>query len=249
MNPRIRDLYLVSYVGGTAGTFIASLVWVWLTDDTPMGITDYGEADYANFVQNYTIKNFDHFGGYKTNHPIDVNIPFVVRAHGEVDVAWIDEHYPNNIIFNITHDDRNRSRIAANNVFKILWRVYKKKQNSLYPTWADLLKMVDLPFKAANDCNVDECKKLIVHMRDIVQGVLFQIDVKNSKPDASNVVNISFWDILYDKEKVLTTIGKGLNRPRTKKIEQIYDEYIKAQKEFIEQVAPWIRIEEEKYLK
>ena len=249
MNPRIRDLYLVSYIGGTAGTFIASLVWVWLTDDTPMGITDYGEADYANFVNNYTVSNFDHFDGYTTCKPKDVNVPFVLRAHGSVDVEWINKHYRNNVIFNITHDYRSKSRIAANNVFIIIWRTHVKKQKPSYPTWEDLLKLNNIPFKAANDCVGDENKALIECVRDKLQGTLSQIKLLNCDPNDPNIIHLSFWDIIHDKEKVLNQLGQGLNKPRTKKIEKIYDDYLKAQDEFIDEVAPWIREEERKYFK
>lgn len=249
MNPRIRDLYLVSYIGGTSGSFIASLVWVWLTDDTPMGITEYGEADYSNFVNNYTIKNFDHFNGYKTNKPKDENLPYVIRAHGDVDVGWINEHYRNNIIFNIVHDSRNRNRIVANNIFKIIWRSYDKKQNSLFPTWEDLLRLSNITFKTANECTIDDNLTLINFFRDDLQGDLDQIGLLNCNPNDPNIINLSFWDIIYDKEKILNIISKGLNRPRTRKIVKMYDEYLAAQEEFINKVAPWIRDEEEKYLK
>lgn len=236
----MRDAYIVTFAAGSAGTFIASLVYVWLDDrKIPLLYSQYGDAHGSEI---YT-ENWNKLGKevYQATQvftkvgPLNTNKPFVVRQHFTFNASYAKEKYPSYLNIKVTIHPRDKELLGAFKFFKIILRDYNLK-NSIY--WDDLKEEDIDPNELSGDKLKYYCDKVALR----IFNSEFNCTPNKEDQNVFHRVTISFHDIIYNKNKILDILSERLEKPINPIVVQTYDNYLNANRNLIRYKCPWIAL-------
>jgi len=212
------DFYMVSYMNGTSGSFISSLICDFLYGVDNTKFTEEGEAHnrltrcWYNLKINgnkqrefFLINSYPPYEIVMPLHPLN---PLVVNTHWFPDFEKLFSIYPKAKPIIITYNVADIPRIKGNFYFKHLAK-FGTNHDSI----------INFP--------------LFIEFKD-------DYNIVSPKP----YYTIAMHDILYNKDKTLNLLSEITNRPITDEIKNIYNEYLKKQEMLVEQKIPWIKKKE-----
>lgn len=238
----MRDIYIVSYQNGACGAFIASLIYIWLTNrDHPLVFTQYGDAhENENYRENWNRTDSEVYSNRMLGilEPKFKQMPFVVREHWEFKRDQAVQKFPNYCNIRITTTPDDFELISAFVFFKIILRNY----NNLDPgQWARLSKG---SYTDPNTLNQEDLRYYIKLLEEtfVDKSSYWREENFDTNLFPDNEYVLKFSDIIFNRDKVLNFLSKITENPTIPLIEQSYKNYINANKNIINYKCPWIKI-------
>lgn len=239
------EAYLINYLGGSSGAFISTIVYYFLNPkfNKSINISELGNAHYnLQLIKNtwhYTSdfdKNFDEI--YKKIVPKSANKPFILFDHIVPDLTYFFSKFPKGKIIKINVEEKMFPRLEGNLFYKRLFN------NDSVQQWNDYKLKHDF-FQEFDSITTVPLSLIKTHLDGLVEDRKVNLDSDNYFSSSFNkeykeIYDIEFYDVLYNKNKVLTLLSNTLNRPITAFIEQQYDIYLNKQNQFVKQYLPWI---------
>lgn len=222
------EVYLVSYCWGTCGSFISSLIYDFLFN--PEEVIPFSKEGNSherlinchnnwNVRQEYNTHPFRREVGFIYDHisPINSNKPLILLDHRFPVFDNLFSIYPKckNIIISFTPKDV--PRIKGNTFYKLKLL----KSNSL---------------ETVQDFNTYK------HNIAAIEEKFMNLDLKCPVEYSKNINVLPMYDIIHHKEKTLMLLSQVTQRPITKKITEIYNQYLEAQDELVRTKMPWVTI-------
>lgn len=237
----MRDIYIVSYQNGACGAFIASLIYIWLTNRAhPLVFTQYGDAhENENYRENWSRVDSEVYVSnkmLKILEPKHKSLPFVIREHREPNREIVKLKYPNYLNIRITTTSADYKLLTAFIFFKITLRNY----NDLNPgPWSRLTKG---SYIDPNLLNSEELKYYLSLLEEsfLDKNPYWQEENFTKTSESNNEYMLKFNDIIFNKDLVLNYLSKLIEKPIIPVIEQSYKNYINANKNLINLKCPWI---------
>lgn len=247
-------MYLVSYQAGTSGTFIAGLLWNWITNDhKQFDFSNYGnshnntdyEDNWSTIPESYNL--WDTIYKYKIE-PVDKSKPVILTSHVPPIYDQLEKMYDDVNIINVTYTDDDKGCIAANWFYKVIVAQIVNpdtKEKYDYSMWLwEYLRTEAGIDKHISELTLDEAKRCItiwvnhkdslrVPEQNIIDGVYFA-------PLRKGDTIIPYYDLLTKRDKVLSQLSEVVKRPITDWVTNTYDDYIQTQKKLFDEKAPWL---------
>jgi len=208
--------------------------------------TDNGAAHTnQNIIPNrlYTFNenfNGEHGHPYRYVDPRNLQKPLILYDHEEPNLKEFFDKFPIGKIITIRFNKKMVPLLHGNLFFKNIVHLNEdseawirfRKENSY-------LSDYNLPKDAPNDI-----------IRKLVKGITKRYLIENYYSDqyippeeySDRIYSIDFYDIIYNKSKVLSQLSEITNRPITDFVNAQYDIYLEKQHELISTNMPWLEL-------
>ena len=250
------ETYLVTWMGGSCGAFITSLVYQ-LVMNEPVLVDDFvfskfGHAHGASLDK--CVRYWNNIGSvryaelYKEKIPVFLAVdplissyPLILYDHVVPDLDELFTKYPlcKNIVIEI--DKRTSNRVQGNLFFKTMVQEFPGSLES----WKKLqqehsyLNKYDDP----NDVPIEVSKRYIKQFGSnwpLMNAEFFTSSYNIPEQYKENVFHINVYDIIHNRDLVLESISKITNKPILPSIIQYYDAYLAKQEELVKAHMPWL---------
>lgn len=235
------EAYAISYIPGTAGSFLCMLVAEFSNILEKSDFSKNGNAHVTRVGSNQVNDDdFDTqllapgqlFSRFLETIPKDTSQPIILAEHYPIDAELFFKKYPKGKILYIQIDPiQDRLLIETNFYFKVQVDSYHE-----IPFWHQLWEQESpIYFNGAKDPfdpNITDemIVSLIQHRVEKNKDTTMYPFRVTDVVDIPNVLTCSFNDILTDRNKILNIISKLTNRPIPNTAYEIYDKYLEAQK-------------------
>lgn len=232
----MKDVYVMSFMGGTGGTFLAGILYLWLTQKQhPLIYSQFGDAHEGEIYR----ENWSRTDSvaYDTNQILTVVspkykiTPFVVRQHFVLDPSIVPKNLQNYLQIKIVVHPKDQELIGAFRFFKWVLRQYNFMDTSV---WDNIKERETNPNYLEGDELRYYINKLSLNCIPIGQDWTTHINDENN-------MSVTFHDIMFNKNKTLNILSERIAIPITPVISQSYDNYIYANQNLIRYKCPWIR--------
>jgi hypothetical protein len=247
------ETYLITWLGGSCGAFITSLVYQFVVK--PVDDFAFSKFGHAHGIAlDECIKNWNriipvvHSDLYKEKisvfssvDPICPSQPLILYDHLIPNLDELFTKYPlcKNIV--IEMDKRTVNRVQGNLFFKTLVQefpksveVWKNLQNK-HPYFKDYTDPKDVPIELSER-----------YIREwgsrwpFPNIEFFMADYVIHEQYKNNLFHINVYDIIHNRDLVLETISKITNKPILPNIVKYYDAYLAKQDELVKTQMPWL---------
>jgi hypothetical protein len=243
------ETFLIDWLGGTSGAFITMLMYniLFPSDQVEIAPSKYGHAHTNQNIISNTLYNFNELFDNNWKHPynfIDPRYPeksLILFDHEVPELDKFFNKYPIGKIIIVKLDEKMIPLLHANLFYKTIIEFdYTKRKNDYWEAIKErkhYLKEYDFP-------------------HDVPEGLIqqFLTDISNSyiinkyysnryvppKEYSDRIYFIDFYDIIFNKTKVLTQLSDITNRPITDFVNEQYDIYLEKQKELMNTKLSWI---------
>lgn len=228
------EAYAISYIPGTAGTFIGLLIaefhnMVKKSEFSVHGHShgssvSWNQKPATDFVQTM-LPSGQIFSKFLETEPIDTSIPIILLEHYEIDSNVYFNRYPKGKILYIQADHSDRLLIEANFFFKVQVDSYHT-----IPYWHELWKK-EAPIYFDNAETPYDSKvtpeRIAILLKDRI--CKNQTTYPYLITDEIDAYRFSFSDILNDSQKILSEISSITKKPIPSTAHAMYSNYLKAQ--------------------
>lgn len=239
------NLYQIIFLGGTAGNFIEQLLSMIISGSTTSLYISSGHgAHRPKPINNYRCHLHK---SYYTDHLHNDNAyNYISRFQLSKDVILLDHAVPvwkelfklypysKNIIITVP-DKKLVPRISGNLFFKTICNAGPND-----PSWVRLKEkhfpMCETPFDVPKEL-LELYLKSMEHEYSNVYVPPFDGSVKYND---ERIINISYYDILYNGQVVLEQLSNLTKKTLPECIETEYQKYLDAQDELVRAKMPWI---------
>lgn len=243
------ETYVINWPAGASGSFIASLVAHFVTDDFESTVSSSGNSHSGKNVIAGNWKVYpDVFARIFTKEQTHLHItpryedrPFILFDHVLPEYDILYKQYPKFKNIRVTITQNEVIRMFGNLFFKQFVEEYHP-DDPTHNHWVNTqqhhpyLQQFDRP-----DQVDDETIKRYLH-----DCANYEIPIEYSDECVlpaqylDRITLIKFYDILYHHDKVLTTISEITKKPITERIRQFYKDYILKQRELVNTRMPWL---------
>lgn len=247
------DTYIVHWPLGAGGAFLISIVYNMIDPNVRL-TTNFGKNGDAHDI------TLDRCGGtwdsvtgdlYWNNHadrPHATPIYEIVRRNPGSEFFMLYDHVPpdydrmfsilpncKNIV--ITADERVIPRTLGAFFYKVnagdppnteFW----EREKQVFPYLRGINNAIDMPTEVAK-----------MYFDDTISGfprLPFYHDFKIPEAYKNNILEITYYDLIHEKNKVLSLMSAFIGAPITDEIHNFYDVYLEKQQELIDTRMPWI---------
>lgn len=227
------SVYIVSYWPGTSGTFIQTLLAGLISEYKDIRLSEHGNA-HGNFMINSNHKDAEIEGSniaqYLLIDPINPNKPLFLGEHFPVSYKTVSYKYPKAKIVSIHYNKNDIPMVEANLFYKVYIDDCDNPQNMKH--WDE---MRNVYFNGIEHPKLVS-KELIYNFihRDSIVCPYYDESIVIDEP---NVIKISFSDILFNKNTILGTLSKFIEKPIPDNIVNFYDRYLKKQFEMYKNIG------------
>lgn len=247
------ETFLIDWLGGTCGAFITMLMYNILFPEHEVEISPtYNGAAHTN--QNIIANRLHKFNklfdktdwghSYKFVDPIFPSKPLILYDHEVPNLDEFFDKFPIGKIIVIRISNKMIPLLIGNFFYKTVMDFdYTSNKNSFWEN----MRNKDSSLKEYDNPN---------NLPDELLGQILKQQAKNYKIEnyyseqyippeeySDRIYFIDFYDIIFNKTKVLSQLSDITNRPITDFVNDQYDIYLAKQKELIDTKLAWIDLE------
>jgi hypothetical protein len=248
------ETYLVTWLGGSCGAFITSLVYQFVV--SPIDDFTFSKFGHAHGValdkcvgnwKNINSVRYADFYEEKVSvfssvDPLISSRPLILYDHLVPNLDELFTKYPlcKNIV--IEMDKRTVNRVQGNLFFKTIVQEFPKSLK----VWEDLQRKYPSYFKEyadPKDVPVELSERYIREWGSrwpFPNVEFFMADYAIPEQYKNNLFHINVYDIIHNRDLVLETISKITNKPILPNIIQYYDAYLAKQDVLVKTHMPWL---------
>ena len=250
------ETYLVTYMGGSCGTFITSLVYQFVMNEpvTGFAFSKFGNAHEISSINDYG-KNWKNINAsvnyadllnkkvsrFSAVNPLISSQPLILYDHVVPNLDELFTKYPlcKNIVIEI--DKRTSNRVQGNLFFKTLVENFPKSLER----WKKIqqehsyLNEYDDP----NDLPIELSERYIKQFSShwpLPNTAFFTSSYNIPEQYKENIFYINVYDIIHNRDMVLETLSKITNKPILTSIIEYYNAYLAKQEELVKTHMPWL---------
>lgn len=245
------ETFLINWWGGTCGAFITMLMYNILFPNEQIEIapSDNGNAHTNQSVirklyrvnKNIISNNMRH--PYKIVGPLFLGKPLILFDHEEPDLDVFFDKFPLGKIIVIRFNNKMVPLMHGNFFFKTIMEYALNEDND---AWKRFYKENDIliGYNSPKDIPSEIIKQLINQMTESY-NIKHYYSEQYTPPEQykDRIYFIDFYDIIFNKSKVLTQLSDITNRPITDFVNDQYDIYSAKQKELMDTKLAWIDLE------
>lgn len=239
----VVEAYLITYMAGASGAFLSLILYNLIHKQKINSVlSNNGHAHnsqkvmYTTYIPLRPLPNFEHV--YRYTIPKNIHEPIIFFDHAIPDLDYFFKKYPRGKIINILVDEKMLPRILGNFYYKntcewgddskILWNKLKE---------TDIFQSFDNPNNVPSDLVELYIKKELNHI-----PIPHYYSTEYTPPEKlkDRFLLIDYYDLIYNKDKVLTSMSQFTGRPVTEFIENEYDLYLEKQKILVKTKMPWV---------
>lgn len=247
--------YLVNFMGGTAGHFIGSLIYLLTVKDADYKFSSFGNAHniifqhaahnikYVPSMSEYNKKFYCHEPIFNFVEPILDTIPIVLTDHcfkGRFDFFL---RYPLGKMIIITCEDDDIPRILGNIYFKNICEAVAQGDISVWLTFKETNKIFEKynhPKEVPNNIIEEYINQPLYPMGFVLPYSFFTPPIVIPNQHKESILLITMHDIFYNQSQILTQISKFIDAPITPYAKKFYDNYLTKQDELVIEHMPWL---------
>jgi hypothetical protein len=243
------ETFLITWLGGTCGAFIYMLIYNILFSNAKLEISP-SKNGHAHTNQRLVINKLCHTNNsndwkhiYKVVVPKFPKLPFILVDHEETDLEAYFDRFPIGKIIVIRFDERMVPLLQGNLFFKNTLEMTDYSSGKDNEHWDrlkkenDYLSEYDLPHDIPSETIEYMLKKFSKNYN--IQHY-FSEQYIPPKEYSDRFCFINFYDIIFNKSKVLKQLSEITNRPITEFVDNQYDIYLEKQYELINTKLSWI---------
>lgn len=246
------ETYLINWLAGGCGAFITMLVYniVYPNMEIKISPSKYGHAHTNQqvipntlYIYNENFVQDDYSHSYKTVDPISPIKPLILYDHVVPDLDILFDRYTKakNIVIRVS--DKMIPLLHGNVFYKTTMDFDYTLRKNTY--WEQLkrnytfLKDYDTPYNAPPEV----IEKII---RNISDGYVVEEYYSDRyippKEYSDRMYFIDFYDIIFNKTKVLNQLSEITNRPISEFVNEQYDIYLKTQLDLLDNELAWMNL-------
>lgn len=243
------ETYIINWPAGASGSFIASLVAHFVHDDFNSVVSDNGNSHSGKdqivnnwyiypdiFARSYTIDQTHLYIA-----PRDDTKPFILFDHVIPEWDQLSYQYPKFKNIRVTITPNEVIRMFGNLFFKQFVEEYKPNDPT-HERWLNVKQFHPYLAKFDRPDEVDEenIKRYLEDCANYHIPEQWTEDCILPEQYKDKITLVKFYDVIYNKDKVLETISDITEKPITDKIEDFYQAYLEKQQKLVNTRMPWL---------
>ena len=251
----MQHQYVISYFTGTSGRFVSQLIWNSLpTDQKLQIITNFNSVHKNSFQHSYKVESISRFDDTIYKNFSFLNDIGLFNAHklpNFDDFKFMCERYPNAKFIIISFTSSDFAEIVGNNIYKngfafmfdphaYNYKIINQKIREAYYTvynknypYGDELPPINVMEQIYNLFS-----KNLIGMFGRPYDPFINPKIPEFVKEKTLVLP---YKQLFDVDMLLDTLRDFLQNDEILKQKTFADEYVKGQKELVQQLMPWVK--------
>ena len=251
----MNDTYIVSFVAGTSGRFLANILWNMINHSTTeTKYTMFNSAHYEKpWTENWDVKLNEPSIEWSVNGPTAYNIfnftsnIGIMTSHTYPDWDVIRERFPKTKIILVTYDEDDIPEIVGNLMYKNGFDLFfadKNRKSMTFNSICEIYKeLFNEEFKE-QDLTLYKLEQIFNKMLDFWKPKMLSWVKFMDSPVPTDLVDrtliIPYKDIY--NSSTLDALIDLTGHPINDKIKKSYDVYVENRDKLIKEKMPWITI-------
>jgi hypothetical protein len=257
----MNDTYVLSFVAGTSGRFLASILWNMINNlDSEIEFTPFNSAHYGTpWTRNWDVKLDEPSIEWTVNGPTAYNIfnftedKGIMTTHSYPNWDVIRERFPSTKVIIIQYDDTDIPEMIANIMYKNGFDLFlsdfqkgKDRKSMTFNLICEIHKdLFGAEYDGSYELTIQQLEQIFEKMLEKWRPMMLSWDRFIDTPVPDDFIDktmILSYKNIFDTEETLSKFMNFTQHSVNDYTKESYRTYVNNRKTLLETKMPWIKI-------